>query len=248
MSAIDSGMLDRFERAAMAYERLGKMTRDDDKTRQLRKETIAELAAARAAILAPQQAAPMPGVTARMLPAVEVHDVDTLPSCGLLVAIANVHEGCVIALQGTNGKMIGWIDTHAWTKGRVYRDQLLPPSEAGTSEREPLPLRNDEMGFVEFINSDAPYIARQVADRVDILHDVSTRKVIGYRVYDPAPSPAPVDGEAVRAWEYQDIDGEWHLCTSLDHKRGLEWEAKHLGCITPFRPLFAAAPSARKEP
>lgn len=34
----------------MAYERLGKMTRDDEKTRTIRKETMAELAAARAAV------------------------------------------------------------------------------------------------------------------------------------------------------------------------------------------------------
>lgn len=43
--------LDRLERAAMAYERLGKVTRDDDKSRELRKNTIAELADARRALL-----------------------------------------------------------------------------------------------------------------------------------------------------------------------------------------------------
>jgi uncharacterized caspase-like protein len=45
-------LLDRFERAAMGYERLGKLTRDDEKTRAIRKDTIAELAGARAAIRA----------------------------------------------------------------------------------------------------------------------------------------------------------------------------------------------------
>lgn len=44
--------VDRLERAAMAYERLGKVTRDDEKSRQMRKDAMAELAAARTAILA----------------------------------------------------------------------------------------------------------------------------------------------------------------------------------------------------
>lgn len=44
--------LNRFERAAMAYERLGKMTRDDEKTRAIRKDAIAELAQSRAALAA----------------------------------------------------------------------------------------------------------------------------------------------------------------------------------------------------
>lgn len=37
-------LLDRFERAAMAYERLGKITRDDEKSRAMRKDVIRELA------------------------------------------------------------------------------------------------------------------------------------------------------------------------------------------------------------
>lgn len=40
-------LLNRYELAAMAYERLGKMNRDDEKTRRMRKEAIAELAAVR---------------------------------------------------------------------------------------------------------------------------------------------------------------------------------------------------------
>lgn len=39
--------LDRYERASMAYERMGKATRDDAKTREMRKAAIAELAEAR---------------------------------------------------------------------------------------------------------------------------------------------------------------------------------------------------------
>lgn len=44
--------VDRLERAAMAYERLGKLTRDDEKTRQIRKDTIAELSGARTEVFA----------------------------------------------------------------------------------------------------------------------------------------------------------------------------------------------------
>ncbi len=47
-----TALLDRFEYAAMAYGRLNKMTRYDEKTRALRKETIANLAAARKALQA----------------------------------------------------------------------------------------------------------------------------------------------------------------------------------------------------
>lgn len=42
--------LNRMEQAAMAYERLGKLTRDDEKTRKLRKEVTIELTAARQCI------------------------------------------------------------------------------------------------------------------------------------------------------------------------------------------------------
>ena len=44
-------LVDRLERAAMAYERLGKLSRDDEKTRQMRKDTIAALAETRTAVL-----------------------------------------------------------------------------------------------------------------------------------------------------------------------------------------------------
>jgi len=44
--------LDKFEQAAMAYERLGKIKRDDEKSRDMRKQIIADLADARSTILA----------------------------------------------------------------------------------------------------------------------------------------------------------------------------------------------------
>jgi Lar family restriction alleviation protein len=47
-----TALVDRLERAAAAYERLGKVTRDDEKSREIRKAAIAELAEARKALLA----------------------------------------------------------------------------------------------------------------------------------------------------------------------------------------------------
>lgn len=44
-------LVNRLERAAMAYERLGKLTRDDEKTRQMRLEIITEMAESRRALL-----------------------------------------------------------------------------------------------------------------------------------------------------------------------------------------------------
>jgi len=50
---------------------------------------------------------------------------------------------------------------------------------------EPVSSRNDEAGYVEFLNEDVPYIVRDIDGRCAILVDLNTRKYIGYRVYDP---------------------------------------------------------------
>jgi hypothetical protein len=55
---------------------------------------------------------------------------------------------------------------------------------------------NLEAGFVEFINSDVPYIVREIDGKVAILLDMETRNVIGYRVYDAATT-GKATGEAV---------------------------------------------------
>jgi hypothetical protein len=69
-----------------------------------------------------------------------------------------------------------------------------PASVPAPSGAEPAPIRNDEFGFVEFINQDVPYIVREIDGHVAILHDMETRAVIGYRVYDPAKARAvPAD-------------------------------------------------------
>ena len=44
-------LLDELELAAMAYERLGKLKRDDEKTRKMRIEAISNLSASRVKII-----------------------------------------------------------------------------------------------------------------------------------------------------------------------------------------------------
>ncbi len=63
-----------------------------------------------------------------------------------------------------------------------------------TEERGLFSHRMEEAGFVEFLNEDVPTIVRDIEERVAIHLDLNTRKVVGYRVYDPALSP-PVKGD-----------------------------------------------------
>lgn len=58
--------------------------------------------------------------------------------------------------------------------------------------------RNSEVGFVEFINEDVPYIVRDLSGPAAILVDVDTRKVIGYRVYDPEAAAHEAVREAAK--------------------------------------------------
>jgi Lar family restriction alleviation protein len=75
---------------------------------------------------------------------------------------------------------------------RQYEQRILSAlaSVPAPSGAEPSPIRNEELGFVEFINQDVPYIVREIDGHVAILHDMETRAVIGYRVYDPAKAQA----------------------------------------------------------
>jgi Lar family restriction alleviation protein len=54
--------------------------------------------------------------------------------------------------------------------------------------------RNELAGFIEFINEDVPVIVRDLDAPAAILIDMNTRKVVGYRVYDPASPPAVAAG------------------------------------------------------
>lgn len=56
--------------------------------------------------------------------------------------------------------------------------------DAVSTDAEPVTGRNDEAGYVEFLNEDVPYIVRDIEGRCAILVDLHTRKYIGYRVYD----------------------------------------------------------------
>ncbi len=68
---------------------------------------------------------------------------------------------------------------------------VIKREEAALSAAEPVSSRNDEAGYVEFLNEDVPYIVRDIQGAVAILMDLETRNVIGYRVYDPDSVFAP---------------------------------------------------------
>lgn len=75
--------------------------------------------------------------------------------------------------------------------------------EAALSAAEPVSSRNDEAGYVEFLNEDVPYIVRDIQGAVAILMDLETRNVIGYRVYDPDSVFAlPAPAVAVKALDW----------------------------------------------
>lgn len=88
---------------------------------------------------------------------------------------------------------------------------LLPKATAPAIE-----TRNDEAGFVEFLNEDVPTVTREIDGPCAILLDLNTRQIVGYRVYDPAT--APVVSEPV-AWQRKLRKrgtpgwGEWKECT-----------------------------------
>ncbi len=68
---------------------------------------------------------------------------------------------------------------------------MLDDIKKAVSAAEPVSSRNDEAGYVEFLNEDVPYIVRDIQGAVAILMDLETRNVIGYRVYDPDSVFAP---------------------------------------------------------
>lgn len=80
-------------------------------------------------------------------------------------------------------------------RGGIPDETIRLALAAALSAEEPVSSRNDEAGYVEFLNQDVPYVVRDIQGSVAILMDLQTRNVIGYRVYDPdsvfAP-PAPM--------------------------------------------------------
>ncbi|MDR5008255.1 hypothetical protein RGK87_04435 [Agrobacterium fabacearum] len=89
---------------------------------------------------------------------------------------------------------VGWTEEGPlpMTFGHVRRaHSALAALEAALSAAEPVSSRNDEAGYVEFLNQDVPYIVRKIQGAVAILMDLETRNVVGYRVYDPDSVFAP---------------------------------------------------------
>ncbi|MBA8799206.1 hypothetical protein FHW77_002925 [Agrobacterium sp. RC10-4-1] len=91
-------------------------------------------------------------------------------------------------------------DRHTEEEYRAAKAAL----EAALSAAEPVSSRNDEAGYVEFLNQDVPYVVRDIQGAVAILMGLETRNVIGYRVYDPdsvfappAPSVAVKEGQMI---------------------------------------------------
>lgn len=62
-----------------------------------------------------------------------------------------------------------------------------PSPQGGAEPAMAIQYRNEEAGFVEFVNEDRPYIVREIDGHVAIIVDMETRNVIGYRVYDTHP-------------------------------------------------------------
>lgn len=74
----------------------------------------------------------------------------------------------------------------------------------------------------------------------------------GYRAARSCLLDKPEAVEEVRAWEYRDVEGNWHLCRDLEHKQAIEDENWRLAKVrTVFRPLYAsisvAAQSVRRD-
>lgn len=112
----------------------------------------------------------------------------------------------------------------------------------------PLPVetRNEEVGFVEFINSDVPHIVRDIEGRVAILVDMETRNVIGYRVYD-RPS---IEAETVKAVE----DLRSYLLSRISVFRDMEpeededWKSWYFAAFDLLRLEIAAIHDRKAEP
>jgi NTP pyrophosphatase (non-canonical NTP hydrolase) len=106
--------------------------------------------------------------------------------------------------------------------------------------------RNSEVGFVEFINEDVPYIVRDLNAPAAILVDVDTRKVIGYRVYDPDAAQDPLADEKadheLMVLLIRKMGG--HSVTILRNgERLIGWSPGKIGCSIAMKDLRSAVAS-----
>lgn len=71
---------------------------------------------------------------------------------------------------------------------------------ADKGEKTEIVSRNEMGGYTEFVTADVPFLVETRHAGVDILRDLDTRQVIGYRVYDIdegwVPSPSTSTGES----------------------------------------------------
>lgn len=142
---------------------------------------------------------------------------------------------------------------HAPEGGDAFWDIKFSDIEAALSAAEPVSRRNDEAGYVEFLNQDVPYIVRDIQGAVAILMDLETRNVIGYRVYDPDSVFAPQSTTD----RYKPLQSEnatkpvaWVYAADLEKGDGCFGNAKGEVCmsrdgkwINVDTPLYAAPPA-----
>lgn len=105
-------------------------------------------------------------------------------------------------------------------------------------------MRNEEAGYVEFVNDDVPFIVREIEGRVAILLELEQpRRVIGYRVYDPGYSPSEVFGDPtalapqvkVRELAWELVDDDHYAARGL----GLGYEVRKSQILDSVRVRFA---------
>lgn len=104
----------------------------------------------------------------------------------------------IYALEPYGSSVIGdvdWDEIDRYPQAELVRERAIASARAAlTTALSPDIQRNgalishrmEEAGFVEFLNEDVPTIVRDIEEKVAIHLDLNTRKVVGYRVYDPA--------------------------------------------------------------
>jgi hypothetical protein len=121
---------------------------------------------------------------------------------------------------------------------------ILSALEPASTNGAMIETRNEEAGFVEFLNYDAPTIVRDIPGPCAILLDMNTRQTIGYRVYDPGPAEPdgwyPIEtallGAEIIVWER---DYGW-LLAMKQHHDGV-WTIKSSGNFYGEMPASVAA-------
>lgn len=97
--------------------------------------------------------------------------------------------GDTMALDDDGYKL--WNVEHRIEGGYGKFCHVYPSSVLEVAGRDPvIETRNDNAGYVEFVNYDGPFVVRDLPAPSAVLLDMKTRRIIGYRVYDPSPAPS----------------------------------------------------------